>query len=1091
MLVVVSFLVVVYAQRLVEHEIQDHQQEIAEQFSHILTKTTNTLKAEVENLAQNDLIINSLIDVEGRRQYIELLFNSFVFAGIQNSQLSLLDFEGQIITNNQATRPLLNRAQWFDKVLQNGKTYQQLTSQGWIFVAPIRYGQLPEGAIYAHIPLQQVQPLLEINLLKTEIVYTDQQNNILFKSASIPQSNNQFKLAQLEEYKYLLQPFDDLSTIYILQKTEYAYQQVIMFIIVLIVALVGLVIATTYSISLAANFASQTLHQFVNAIEGHDRKNTPSTNLHQGPQLYEMTQLRNQFDGLLEELFATNVSKEQFQSVINSIAESLAVFDLNGRCLLHNNTFDEFKNKVLDNGIPTINIIEKEHRAAVFNLESDQYEFESLYHLPDEYNNYQQTFIHWHRTRYLTSDGQLAGIVLVGIDITLQKSIDRELRIRDRAIETAPSGIIIVDASIVHQPIIYVNPAFEHITGYGKNEVLGKNCKFLQGEKSDKRIIQQISQAIRSEQAISTTIINYTKQGKEFYNQLSITPVFDSHNKLTHFLGIQNDVTNQILAENKLKTAVKQREQALEKAQESARLKSAFLASMSHEIRTPMNGVLGMLNILQSTDLSSRQQHYAKLAQHSANSLLVLINDILDFSKIEAGKIDIETVPTNIQELIENVAQTYSIKAFEKGLALLVDTTELEQIQILTDPTRFRQILTNLVGNAIKFTEQGSVTISANSQLLPTTQQIRLQVNVQDTGIGIDSNKFDSLFSAFTQVDTSTTRKFGGTGLGLAISKQLANLLHGDIAVTSEYNKGSTFSINIDCGPVPVAQNFPLEAKQSLQQSVILIGEENAYKHYLEKQLRPLVRVTHNLHTTVELATAKFEDVEAIVFTDLMTAAISAANLESEIDQYAKQCACLVIHPVNYSNEELKELIAPNIKLLSYPITTLELIHTFTNLSTHHAQNKHALSTTDTQLNIKFNRVLLVEDNEINQLVAQTLLAPYTEQLDTANDGLEALDILVASAQSGMRYDLILMDCQMPHLDGYQTTQRVRQGDCGEHNKNIPIIAMTANAMKGDKEKCLAAGMDDYLVKPINKQLLEQTLKHWYQSANLLEKSTN
>ncbi|WP_016956198.1 ATP-binding protein [Catenovulum agarivorans] len=1077
MLLIVGFLLFVYIQRLVEHEITDQQQEIAEQFSHALNKTEAALLSQVESLANNDLVINSLIDIDGRKQYINLLFNSFVFAGIKSSQISLLDFEGQVVTSNQIKHPVIDKKLWFTAVLQQGKVYRQLSEKGWLFIAPIKYGASPEGAIYAFIPRAQVQPLLTLNLLKTDIIYLDKHNNIVFQTTpELATDSFQFATEQLQAFKFYLETLNDGSKIYVLQAAEYAYQQVIIFIIVLIVVLIGLILVTTYSISLAANFASQTLHQFVKAIENQDEYASKDINHSENIELYEMAQLRHQFDGLLDELFATNVSKEQFQSVINSISESLAVFDLNGRCLLHNNAFDHFKSQVLTEGVASINLIEECHRAAVFNLDNELYEFESMYNLKDGDSAYQQVFIHWHRTLYLTSDGRLAGIVLVGIDVTLQKNIDRELLIRDRAIETAPCGILIVDASLDSQPIVYVNPAFEAITGYDKAEVLGQNCRFLQGEESDPQAVEQISQAIRLQQPITTTIINYTKQGKKFYNQLSITPVFDNHGKLTHYLGIQNDVTERMAAENQLKTAIVEREQALEKAQESAKLKSAFLASMSHEIRTPMNGVLGMLNILQNTDMSSRQHHYTKLAQHSANSLLVLINDILDFSKIEAGKIDIEKVPTNIQELIENVGQTYAIKAFEKGLQLLVDATDLQHIHLLTDPTRYRQILTNLVGNAIKFTEHGSVSIKANSQLIEN-KSVRLTLDIIDTGIGIDQNKFNSLFSAFTQVDASTTRKFGGTGLGLAISKQLANLLDGDIQVKSQHNHGSTFTVEIHCEFVEVHNQRTLH--HACKYKVLLIGEESQYKKLLNKQLLKIIEHPQNLTNTAQLNSVEEPKDSIVCFTDLLTGATTTEQLLKQIEQLNQDTICLIIHPVNYPNEALRELIASNIKLLSYPITSQELIGVLNNLTETEWKKTTNKAVPEHPITDKFKRILLVEDNEINQLVAQTMLEPYAELIDVANHGLEAIDMLFASQKFGQEYDLILMDCQMPQLDGYQTTLKIRQGDCGDSYKNIPIIAMTANAMVGDKEKCLEAGMDDYIVKPINKQIIAEVFAHW------------
>lgn len=394
-----------------------------------------------------------------------------------------------------------------------------------------------------------------------------------------------------------------------------------------------------------------------------------------------------------------------------------------------------------------------------------------------------------------------------------------------------------------------------------------------------------------------------------------------------------------------------QHQVAAEQAQESTKLKSAFLANMSHEIRTPMNGVLGMLELLMRAKLSQQQHHYANLARSSARSLLSVIDDILDFSKIEAGKIELEMLDFDLRSHLSEFAETMAHKAKDKGLQLDLDLSQIEHSMVRGDPHRLRQILTNLVGNAIKFTQTGKVLIKASLRENPTQQTSteaapgwQLHCAVSDTGIGIPSDKLQNLFDTFTQVDASTTRQYGGTGLGLAITQQLCALMGGQITMTSEVGKGSTFEffIELDTSDAP-------------------------------EPVKP------------------------------------AANIEP----------CKL--------------------------------------------------TVDT-------RVLVVEDNAINQAVAKGELEELGVTVDIASNGLEALRALTDNP--GL-YHLILMDCHMPKMDGYEATRQIRSGAYPAIPSKIPIVAMTANAMKGDPEKCLSAGMDDYLAKPLDNRQLQQKLAQW------------
>jgi len=383
-------------------------------------------------------------------------------------------------------------------------------------------------------------------------------------------------------------------------------------------------------------------------------------------------------------------------------------------------------------------------------------------------------------------------------------------------------------------------------------------------------------------------------------------------------------------------------------AEKSANAKSEFLAKMSHEIRTPMNGVIGMLHLLLKDNLSDSQKKKTLVAQSSAQSLLNLINDILDFSKIDANKLELEVIDFDLLQLFNDVVESFIHQAKEKELEIRLDLAEVKQQWVKGDPSRIRQILSNLISNAIKFTPQGFILIKA--QLIQDkVGHHTLTCSVQDSGIGIPENKIDSLFSSFTQADASTTRQYGGTGLGLTIVKKLCELMHGDISIESKEGSGSRFECILNLG-------------------------------------------------------------------------------RSEV-----------------TNSAFTEVIPNTDPIIKWPVTT---------------------------------RILVVEDNQINQLVTQNLLETMGLDYAIANDGLEALDVLDQALEL-MPFSLILMDCHMPKMDGYQATKEIRAGNAGDHYKNTTIIALTANAMKGDREKCLEQGMNDYLTKPIDPESLQVMLKKW------------
>ncbi len=687
--------------------------------------------------------------------------------------------------------------------------------------------------------------------------------------------------------------------------------------------------------------------------------------------------------------------------------------------------------------------------------------------------------MYWRSTFQMT-DGTPGGLVGILIDITDRKRSEHELRKLSEAVRQSPDSVMISNRDGI---IEYVNPSFIRTTGYTAQEVIGKNPRVIQSGHHSDSFYSDLWQTILSGKIWTGEFKNKTKNGREILERTAIAPILNPEKEITHFVAIKEDITQHRKAEEKLKqseermklalkggdlgswdvdfkrgttifnrrwaqmlgyeldeidqtqdtwinvvhpddrervvafgedfrsgkipnyeieyrsvakngdaiwvmskgeiverdengtptrmvgtvmdiTERKRLEQEIIEAKNAAeaatQAKSEFLANMSHEIRTPMNAIIGMSHLCLSTDMTPRQRGYIENVYTAAQSLLGIINDILDFSKIEAGKMTLEAVPFRLEEVLHNLGTLIAMKAEEKGLELLFDTHPDVPGALVGDPLRLGQILINLAGNAVKFTDKGEIVIRTKVMELEETQ-VKIRFEVKDTGIGMSREQCSRMFQSFSQADTSTTRKYGGTGLGLAISKELTGLMNGDIWVESEAGTGSRFIFTAVFGRAP---DLETEAKKTAPVELDSPGE-------------------------------------------------------------------------NWKIKPLEE--------------------------------------------IRGARLLLAEDNKINQQVAQELLTQAGLKVAIVNTGKAAVDQVKKE-----RFDAVLMDLQMPEMDGYEATHAIRQEP---RFQDLPIIAMTANAMAGDREKCLDAGMNDHVAKPIDPSVLFATLLKWIPKKDAQEES--
>jgi PAS domain S-box-containing protein len=681
---------------------------------------------------------------------------------------------------------------------------------------------------------------------------------------------------------------------------------------------------------------------------------------------------------------------------------------------------------------------------------------------------------HWmlnSKVPFRNKNNEIIGLVGISREITERKKEETRLKLLESVILNTTDAVVITEITsneLYRNRIIFVNNSYCKMTGYTLEEVIGKPPSILQGINSDKEVLKRVKASMDLYQHCEYEVINYKKNGEAFWTSISLSPISDTGGVYTHWIAIKRDTTEKkLMEENYIK--------AKENAESANRAKSEFLANMSHEIRTPLNSVIGFSDLLKKTNLDLTQKLYNNAVFQSANSLLDIITEILDFSKIEAGKLEIDISKTDIQELAFSITNMVSFQAHEKNLEVLLNLNSEIPRFIWVDSLRLKQILINLMANAIKFTKKGEIELKISVLEKLDNHKMTFRFSVRDTGIGILPENQKKIFEAFTQEDASTTRKYGGTGLGLAISKKLLQLMGSELQLISEHNVGSTFYFDLS---LTAQQAEPDKLIDMSKIKKVLIVDDNANNRILVTEMLSLKNVKSfavesGIQALAQLANPNDFDFVLMDFNMAeMDGIETIRHIRNDLKLGPDKISIILLH----SSADDEHILGASKELgvagrLLKPIQTQSLYDCITKSGVPQIQEND--TSTDSYINKNHLKVLLADDNEFNILLIKQMISnilPNAEIFE-AIDGLKAIELFEKEQP-----DIVLMDIQMPELNGLEASKRIRVLSKGKYT---PIIALTAGNQENEREKCMEAGMDDFISKPFVAETLEALIAKW------------
>ena len=697
-----------------------------------------------------------------------------------------------------------------------------------------------------------------------------------------------------------------------------------------------------------------------------------------------------------------------------------------------------------------------------------------------------------HSSVYL-ENGEFKHTRCFSLDITDRKQGEARLAKAQKELNDVKVALdhhSIVAITDAQGKITFVNDKFCAISKYSREELLGQDHRIINSGYHPKAFIRDLWTTIAQGRVWKGELKNRAKDGSLYWVSTTIVPFLNADGKPHQFVAIRTDITEQ-------KRIADELVQAKEAAESANRSKSEFLANMSHEIRTPMNGVIGMTSLLLDTELNPSQRDFVETIRSSGDSLLTLINDILDFSKIESGKLDLETLTFDLRDVLDGTLEPLAQQAKSKDIQLTHSLLPGVPARLRGDQGRLRQILTNLVGNAVKFTERGEVVVRVAKEG-ETDAHATLRFEVRDTGLGIAPGTQDRLFQSFTQADSSTTRKYGGTGLGLAICRQLVELMQGKIGVTSELGKGSTFWFTLQLEKQSANAMPTANDSSDLRGVRILVVDDSAtnrkilshqiYAWRMQQGSAASGREALDMLTKAAATGAPYD----LALLDMSMAEMGGLTLARAIKAHPAIAGTrLIIMTWLGQQPGIAELTGAGIEaFLLKPVKQSPLFENLVKamgrkradesarIANPSASSAAPTSPPPRSPSLKV-RILLAEDNAVNQKVALLQLHKLGYVADAVANGMEVIE-----AMERIPYAIILMDCQMPEMDGYEAAKELRRRE-SERSQTallrapVHIIALTANAMQGDREKCLAAGMNDYVSKPVRAAELKTALDRW------------